>query len=54
VAEHAELIKTFRSGNARLIARALKEHIIVSARELLAAEAEPVSASPSPVKARLS
>jgi DNA-binding GntR family transcriptional regulator len=54
VAEHAELIKTFRSGNARLIARALKEHIIVSARELLAAEAEPTGASPSPVEARLS
>jgi DNA-binding GntR family transcriptional regulator len=54
VAEHAELITTFRSGNSRLINKALKEHIIVSARKLLAAEAAPAGSPPYPVEARSS
>jgi DNA-binding GntR family transcriptional regulator len=53
VAEHTELIATFRSGDSRLIAKALREHIIVSARQLIAAEAGQAG-SPYPVEGRSS
>jgi DNA-binding GntR family transcriptional regulator len=53
VAEHTELIATFRSGDSRLIAKALREHIIVSARQLIAAEAGQAG-SPYPAEGRSS
>ena len=48
VGEHSHLVECFRSGDARLIFKALKDHILVSAAELLAADDEASAVSETP------